>query len=140
MSNETQNFCGTCGFPLEKNAQFCGECGTALYRSHEQKTFPDKPKNKPDRKTKTQVFSSTGDGSKNKATATLLALFLGAFGAHKFYMGSWGWGIIYLLTCWLLVPYLFSLVETVKYILMTDEEFMVKAERFEDKGPFGFFW
>jgi TM2 domain-containing membrane protein YozV len=65
---------------------------------------------------------------------------LGGFEAHKFYMGSWGWGIVYLYTWWLIIPFLVALAETVKYVLMTDEEFRVKAESFKDTGPFGFFW
>ena len=35
---------------------------------------------------------------KNKTTATLFALFLGMFGAHRFYVGQKLWGIIYLLS------------------------------------------
>ena len=77
---------------------------------------------------------------KSKAAATLLAIFLGGFGAHKFYMGSWGWGIIYLLTCWLYLPFIAALVEWVRYVLMTDSEFALKADAFKSKGPFGFFW
>ena len=34
---------------------------------------------------------------KRKPVLTLLALFLGFFGAHRFYMGSWGWGLVQLL-------------------------------------------
>jgi TM2 domain-containing membrane protein YozV len=34
---------------------------------------------------------------KNKNTYALLALFLGGFGAHKFYVGQTGKGILYLL-------------------------------------------
>ena len=29
---------------------------------------------------------------KSKPVLTLLTLFLGFFGAHRFYMGAWGWG------------------------------------------------
>lgn len=79
-------------------------------------------------------------GTKSKAAATLWAAFLGGFGAHKFYMGSWGWGIIYLLTCWLYIPFIVALVEWIRYVLMTDDEFYMKADDFKDKGPFGFFW
>jgi len=79
-------------------------------------------------------------GSKSKAAATLWGAFLGGFGAHKFYMGSGGWGIVYLLTFWLYIPFIVALVEWVRYVLMTDDEFYMKAENFKDKGPFGFFW
>jgi serine/threonine-protein kinase len=37
-----------------------------------------------------------GAGSRNKTVAGVLALFLGTWGAHKFYHGSWGWGLVYL--------------------------------------------
>ena len=78
--------------------------------------------------------------SKSKAAATIWAFWLGAFGAHKFYMGSWGWGIIYLLTFWLYIPIIVAIVEWHRYVLMTDDEFYLKAESFKEKGPFGFFW
>jgi TM2 domain-containing membrane protein YozV len=81
-----------------------------------------------------------GTSNKNKAAATLWGIFLGGVGAHKFYMGSWGWGIVYLVTCWLWIPIIVALIEWVRYILMTDEEFQSKAEAFKGKGPFGFFW
>ena len=79
---------------------------------------------------------------KSKAAATLWAIFLGGFGAHKFYMGSWGWGIVYLLTCWLYIPFLITLVEWIRYVLMSDDEFYAKAAEFQNRnsGPFSFFW
>lgn len=40
--------------------------------------------------------------------AGIIALFLGTFGAHKFYNGSYAWGIIYLLLCWTSVPTIVS--------------------------------
>ena len=82
----------------------------------------------------------TISGPKSKAAAVLLALFLGGIGAHKFYMGSWGWGIVYLLTCWTWVPLIVALIEGVRYALMPDDEFYTKVENFEGQGPFGFFW
>jgi TM2 domain-containing membrane protein YozV len=48
---------------------------------------------------------------KNASTAVLLCFFLGGFGAHKFYMGRTGIGLLYLLFSWTLVPALFSLIE-----------------------------
>ncbi|MEM3433746.1 MAG: TM2 domain-containing protein [Candidatus Methanomethyliaceae archaeon] len=48
---------------------------------------------------------------RNSTTAILLALFLGDFGAHHFYMRSTGMGILYLLLCWTLIPGIVALVE-----------------------------
>ncbi len=83
---------------------------------------------------------SGNPGAKSKAAVTLWAIFLGGFGAHKFYMGSWGWGIVYLLTCWLYVPFFVAIAEWIRYVLMTDDEFYTKSEQFKNRGPFGFFW
>lgn len=39
-----------------------------------------------------------GVSRKNKTTALLLCIFLGVFGAHKFYVGKLGIGLLYLFT------------------------------------------
>ena len=96
---------------------------------------------------------------KRKPVLTLLALFLGFFGAHRFYMGSWGWGLVQLLGVPLVVglfmallPPLggllyvaaigFVLVESVRYIWMSDAEFDAKVRAYQatQPGPFAFFW
>jgi len=86
--------------------------------------------------------SSTPRGNKSKAAATLWGAFLGGFGAHKFYMGSWGWGIVYLVTCWLYIPFIVALVEWIRYVLMSDDEFYGKVADFQSQnpGPFSYFW
>lgn len=48
---------------------------------------------------------------KNPTTAVVLALFLGGIGAHRFYLGETGAGIIYLLFCWTFIPELIALFE-----------------------------
>ncbi|MCY4275082.1 MAG: TM2 domain-containing protein [Gammaproteobacteria bacterium] len=48
---------------------------------------------------------------KNATTGVLLALFLGGFGAHHFYMGNTGVGIVYLLFFWTFIPAVIALVE-----------------------------
>jgi len=48
---------------------------------------------------------------KNPTTALLLALFLGGVGAHKFYMGKVGLGIVYILFSWTFIPSIIAFIE-----------------------------
>lgn len=48
---------------------------------------------------------------KNPTTAVLLALFLGGLGAHKFYLGKTGMGIVYILFAWTTIPAWIALIE-----------------------------
>jgi TM2 domain-containing membrane protein YozV len=48
---------------------------------------------------------------KNASTAILLALFLGGLGAHQFYMGKVGIGILYVLFCWTFIPSIIAFIE-----------------------------
>ena len=96
---------------------------------------------------------------KRKPVITLLALFLGFFGAHRFYMGAWGWGLVQLLGVPIVVGILFALVpplggllyvaafafilaESIRYIWMSDAEFDAKVQHDQAArpGPFAFFW
>ena len=96
---------------------------------------------------------------KRKPVLTLLALFLGYYGAHRFYMGAWGLGLLQLLGLPVLVGILFALlpplgvllllgaivftiVEYVRYIWMSDAEFDAKVRAYQatQPGPFSFFW
>lgn len=47
----------------------------------------------------------------NKTAYCVLALFFGWVGFHKFYVGKPGLGIIYLLFCPTLIPFIISLIE-----------------------------
>jgi TM2 domain-containing membrane protein YozV len=60
---------------------------------------------------------------KNKVVAALLAFFLGGFGAHKFYLGQIGWGVVYLLFCWTLIPGLAAFVEFFLLLATSEEAF-----------------
>ena len=57
---------------------------------------------------------------KNKTTAVLLAFFLGGLGAHKFYLGQTGLGILYLLFCWTFIPAVVAFIEFIILIVMDD--------------------
>ena len=63
---------------------------------------------------------------KSRVAAILLALFLGGFGAHKFYLGQVGMGLLYLVFCWTGIPAIVALVEAILYLLASDEDFQKK--------------
>lgn len=63
---------------------------------------------------------------KDKTVAALLALFLGGFGMHKFYLGRIGMGIFYLLFCWTLLPALISFFEAIMLLTMSQRVFDAK--------------
>jgi TM2 domain-containing membrane protein YozV len=65
-------------------------------------------------------------GTKSRITAGILAILLGDFGIHKFYLGKIGQGIVYLIFCWTGIPAIIGLVEGILYLLMKDEEFTQK--------------
>lgn len=60
---------------------------------------------------------------KKRSVAILLALFLGGFGAHKFYLDQPGRGVMYLLFCWTGIPSLLALFSLVKWLFMGNEKF-----------------
>ncbi len=63
---------------------------------------------------------------KNKLTASLLSLFLGGAGIHKFYLGQTGLGIIYLLFCWTFIPAIIGFIEGLILLSMSEEAFNEK--------------
>lgn len=72
---------------------------------------------------------------KSKVTAGLLALFLGGLGIHKFYLGAWGWGILYLLFVMTAVPAFVALIDAIVYFTMSEQAFDEKWN-YRTPGPF----
>lgn len=60
---------------------------------------------------------------RTRTSAILWCFFLGAFGAHKFYLGQSGWGIVYLLFFWTGIPSIAAFIEFIMLLLMADNEF-----------------
>jgi TM2 domain-containing membrane protein YozV len=60
---------------------------------------------------------------KDKTSAGVLGILLGGIGAHKFYLGQTGWGIVYLLFCWTLIPGIAGLIEGISYLSMSQGQF-----------------
>ncbi|MFU2319153.1 TM2 domain-containing protein [Rahnella sp. PCH160] len=93
-------FCRGCGKEIHESAKACPQCGAT---------------------------QSTGaQGTKSRVTAALLAFFLGAFGAHKFYLGKIGQGFLYLIFCWTFIPSIIAFIEFIIYLCDSDENFAKK--------------
>lgn len=81
------------------------------------------------------AYSSTGQvGTKSKIAAGLLAIFLGALGIHKFYLGYNTQGVIMLLVTLLtfgigaFVMEIIAIIEGIMYLVKSDTEFYYTYE------------
>ncbi len=94
-------YCYFCGARISSASKFCPSCGKEqpTYNNAEQKN------------------------GKSRVTAGSLAVIFGIIGAHKFYMGKKGQGIVYLLLCWTLIPCILGVIEGVWYLTESDESF-----------------
>jgi TM2 domain-containing membrane protein YozV len=99
--------CIGCGKTISIAAQTCPECGA-----------PQKV---------------AGKRSKSKVVATMLAIFLGDFGAHRFYLGKWI-GVLYLLFFWTLVPGIIAFIEAIGFIATNDRKWDAKYNKGVSSG------
>jgi TM2 domain-containing membrane protein YozV len=107
-------FCFKCGAQIFAEAEICPQCGVR------QQQRPS-------------LLAGFAD-SPNRVVAAALAFCLGPLGAHKFYLGRIGLGILYLLfgtlLAWLIVPlaiiWTFSVIDGIVYLTYTDEAFADK--------------
>ena len=93
----TKMFCRNCGKEIDNGARFCTHCGASVSAG----TAPIQPQYQQPVinivNTNTNV-NSFGYEHKSKWVAFFLCLLLGEFGAHRFYVGKIGTGIIWLFT------------------------------------------
>ncbi|MEQ5818102.1 TM2 domain-containing protein [Halomonas sp. SCS19] len=94
-------FCSGCGNEIHETARACPNCGA------QQKSIR---------------------GEKSRVATAILAFFLGGFGAHKFYLGKIGQGIIYLIFCWTLIPAIIAFIEFIIYLCESDERFETRYQ------------
>lgn len=97
-------YCTKCGEMNKKSALYCSRCGVNQITG----VLPAR---------------TSSNAKRSRVTAALLAIFLGGFGAHKFYMGNARSGVIYLLLLLTLIPTLISIVEGFIYLRDSDENF-----------------
>ena len=74
------------------------------------------------------IRTQEGEISKRYSTrkiAIVLAIFLGWLGAHRFYLGQIGWGIVYLIILYVFAPAVvaLALIDAARYLFMSDEDF-----------------
>lgn len=111
-------FCPRCGAPTSGGTvSYCPACGAQIYVGQAVCTRCGRSVN---------PSGYGGSGGKSKVTAGVLALCLGGAGIHKFYLGSWGWGLLYLATFWTGIPAVLALIEGIVYLTMKDYDFQAK--------------
>lgn len=103
-SNQTQartKFCKHCGGQIAEDAVICTLCGRQveeIKKTAEQPSIVINNTNTNSNVNTNRIDAALAHRVKNKWVSFFLCLFLGFFGAHKFYEGKIGMGILYLFT------------------------------------------
>ena len=63
---------------------------------------------------------------KSKTTAIILAVFLGWFGGHRFYLGQVGTGLLYLIFCWTFIPAIIAFIDFIIFLKMDEQTFNIR--------------
>ena len=87
-------FCPKCGKETAENQAFCGNCGAPLSDGARQGA----------------PIAAAGVSPKSRLATSLLAFFLGYFGAHRFYIGKTGTAMVMLVLGIVGIPLCFVLV------------------------------
>lgn len=95
---ERTKFCKHCGEKIPFDAVICIKCGRQVEEL--KKATDDKVIINNNNNVSASAVATSGSISvlRNKWVALILCIFLGIFGAHKFYEGKTGMGILYLFT------------------------------------------
>jgi len=101
--NKDTKFCKHCGETILKEAVLCTKCGLQVeeLKQDEKQIIINNTNTNTNTNTNINPIVAFGK-EKNKWLAFALCLFLGYFGAHKFYEGKTGMGVLYVFTCGLL--------------------------------------
>ena len=79
-------FCPTCGKQIANDSKFCEFCGSSIVDDSNAALQDAAPE------------QNISVSPKSRLTATLLCVFLGGFGVHRFYVGKPGTAILQILT------------------------------------------
>jgi TM2 domain-containing membrane protein YozV len=97
--------CEACSSQMSKDAPYCPSCA-----------HPN-------------PLTTVDGGVKSKIVAGLLAIFLGTFGIHKFYLNQAKMGLLYLVFFWSFIPTLVGFIEGLIYLLQSDERFRERRRK-----------
>ena len=87
--------CIACGSVIDSRASMCPRCG---------------------------VQQPPVGAGKSRVVAAFLALLLGGFGVHRFYLGNIALGILYLLFVWTAIPSFIAWLETFYFLTRSNED------------------
>lgn len=96
-------FCQHCGEAIDADCVVCPRCGKQVQQLKQEQSQPQVVINNTNTNTVNASANANAGGGpmgrpKNKWVALCLCIFLGMLGAHKFYEGRVGMGILYLFT------------------------------------------
>lgn len=95
-------FCKHCGQVIDERAVICPKCGCQVEEIKNQQNVAQPNivinNSNVNSNVNTNINGTQSAKPKNKWVALLLCFFLGALGAHKFYEGKVGMGVLYLFT------------------------------------------
>jgi TM2 domain-containing membrane protein YozV len=104
-------YCHACGAVIHARAEICPKCGVR-------------------QPAQASLVVGTGDvmtrTGKSKLAASLLAILLGIFGLHHFYLGDTKRGVIYLIFCWTVIPAIIGLIEGIIWLSQPDDVWLAK--------------
>jgi TM2 domain-containing membrane protein YozV len=90
-------YCHACRSVIDARAEQCPRCGVQ------------------------QRYASGGFG-KSRPLTILLALLLGNFGVHRFYLGDIAWGVSYLVFFWTGIPGVIAWLEALYFLTRSNED------------------
>lgn len=96
--------CANCGAPLDRENRFCPYCGNALEtaenaQNSKQEIHIHYHQEQPaETKVKYVYVPAERKSTRSRLVALVLCVILGVFGAHRFYVGKIGTGLLYLFT------------------------------------------
>ncbi len=95
--------CPKCGRETQDKTKFCGWCGADMRNQFKSKEKPIQPEVMDEKDVKRQETRNNNPNPnpmlepKSKLVAGLLAIFVGSFGVHNFYLGYTQRGLVQLL-------------------------------------------